>query len=297
MSLLVVHFCAHHVVSHGYYCENYARLGTRALLGTDARPANSLTHPHNWNPTCTCIALYWRPMTPSYTTLHISPSSRESETKTQCCLTSERYPVCSFTAAHPRFPFISILRLLPVCLLSSEISTLVGNGLLGIITEYRFVKHCLWFTIYIHTSNSLSLPTKSVHPQVMSIQFFLMIVIDSFHGRYKERLKNKAELAFTAKHNHVEKIPFKIEMNNLGTTFAEWADEMKIDVPRGGWPDGVNNIGSGRIPHTMEYACDQYGDGDMINTLRSDQTCTVCGMNRHDLENCHLMINNDVHLT
>jgi hypothetical protein len=85
----------------------------------------------------------------------------------------------------------------------------------------------------------------------------LMMVLDSLHGRCNERLKNKAALAFTAKQNHVDKISFKLEMTNLSTTVAEWSDEMKLDVPRGGRPDGVNNIGSGRRPHAMDYACDQ----------------------------------------
>jgi hypothetical protein len=48
----------------------------------------------------------------------------------------------------------------------------------------------------------------------------LMMVLESLHGRYKERLNNKAELALTAKHNHVDKITFKLEMTNLGTTLA-----------------------------------------------------------------------------
>jgi hypothetical protein len=66
---------------------------------------------------------------------------------------------------------------------------------------------------------------------------------------------------------------------------------MKLDVPRGGRPDGVTHIGSGRSQNAMDYACDQYDDGDMINAIGSDQTCTVCGMNGHDIENCHILIN------
>jgi hypothetical protein len=34
-------------------------------------------------------------------------------------------------------------------------------------------------------------------------------------------MKNKAELDFTAKHDHVENVPFKLEMAKIGTTLAE----------------------------------------------------------------------------
>jgi hypothetical protein len=36
---------------------------------------------------------------------------------------------------------------------------------------------------------------------------------------------------------------------------------------------------------------DQHDDGDMVDTVGSDQTCTVCGMNGQDLKKCHLFIN------
>jgi hypothetical protein len=69
------------------------------------------------------------------------------------------------------------------------------------------------------------------------------------------------------------------------------ADEMKLDVPHGDRPDGINHIGNGRSPNSTGHARNQYNDGDMINAVGSDQTCTLCGMNGHDLENCHLLTN------
>jgi hypothetical protein len=146
-------------------------------------------------------------------------------------------------------------------------------------------------TLAAHVRNMTNhLEKESLHGRLYTKYESPMMFCESLHGRYKELLKNKVELDFTANHDHVEKVPFKLEMANIGTTLAEWADEMKLDVPRVGPPDEVNHIGNGRSQHAMDYVYYQYDDG-VINTVGSDQTCTICGMNGHDLENCHLLIN------
>jgi hypothetical protein len=58
------------------------------------------------------------------------------------------------------------------------------------------------------------------------------MVMESLHGRFKERLKNKYELIFTAKHDHFDRIPFTLGMANLGTTLTEWEEELKLDSSR-----------------------------------------------------------------
>jgi hypothetical protein len=63
-------------------------------------------------------------------------------------------------------------------------------------------------------------------------------------------------------------------MTNLGTTFTEWADDMKLDLPRGGHPYGIHHIGTGRGNHAMDLGIDQHDDGDIVNALGSDQTCS-----------------------
>jgi hypothetical protein len=49
----------------------------------------------------------------------------------------------------------------------------------------------------------------------------LMMVIESLHGRFKERLESKYELIFKANIDHSNRTPFKLEMSNLGTTLTK----------------------------------------------------------------------------
>jgi hypothetical protein len=104
------------------------------------------------------------------------------------------------------------------------------------------------------------------------------MAIESLHGRCEQRLKNNAELACTGNHDNVNKIPFKLEMLNLGTTLTEWADEMKLDIPWEGGADGIHHIGTGCSKYVLYIGTEKYDAGDMVNNVGSDQTCTVCGM-------------------
>jgi hypothetical protein len=114
----------------------------------------------------------------------------------------------------------------------------------------------------------------------------LMMVVDSLYGRCRERLKQKVELSFTTKHDRIDRVPFKLEMTDLGTTLTEWAEEMKVGVPQG-TRDGVNHIDHGPANRSLPY---EY-PSEHINAIDSIQTCSVCGMGGHTLDYCHLTIN------
>jgi hypothetical protein len=111
----------------------------------------------------------------------------------------------------------------------------------------------------------------------------LVMVMESLHGSFKERLKNKSELAFTAKHDHFNRIPFKLEMDNLGTTLTEWSEELKLDMTRFSRPDAVHRI-------NQPGFVDEYDEG-LIHAIGSDLNCTLCGVPGHTMERCHMFIN------
>jgi hypothetical protein len=111
----------------------------------------------------------------------------------------------------------------------------------------------------------------------------LMMVMESLHGRFKERLKKKSELAFTAKHDHFNRIPFKLEMANLATTLTEWSEELKLDTTRFSRPDAVHHI-------NQPGFVDEDDDG-LIHAIGSDLNCTLCGVPGHTMERCHMFIN------
>jgi hypothetical protein len=58
-----------------------------------------------------------------------------------------------------------------------------------------------------------------------------MMIVYSLHDHCRERLKQKVEMSFTTKHDRLDKVPFKLEMANMGTNLPEWAEEMNVGVP------------------------------------------------------------------
>jgi hypothetical protein len=110
-----------------------------------------------------------------------------------------------------------------------------------------------------------------------------MIVMESLHGQFKERLKNKYELIFTANHDHSHKIPFKLEMSNLGTTLTEWSDELKLDSSRFSRPDAVH--------HLDQTYFDNKADDGLIHAIGSDLNCALSRIPGHFMEHCHMFIN------
>jgi hypothetical protein len=114
----------------------------------------------------------------------------------------------------------------------------------------------------------------------------LMMVVESLHGRCHEGLKQKVELSFTTKHDRVNKIPFKLEMANLGTTLTEWEDELKVGVSQG-TREGVHHI---NIGSHVRYSAPE-DPLDYVNVIDSVQTCSVFSTGGHTLDDCHLFIN------
>jgi hypothetical protein len=111
----------------------------------------------------------------------------------------------------------------------------------------------------------------------------LMMVMESLHGRFKEHLKNKSELIFTAKHDHSNKIPFKLEIANLGTTLTKWSDELKLDSSRFFRPDAVR--------HLDQTGFNNEEDDGLIHAIGSDLNCALYGISGHTMERCHMFIN------
>jgi hypothetical protein len=112
------------------------------------------------------------------------------------------------------------------------------------------------------------------------------MVFDSLHSRCRERLEQKVELSFTIKHDRVNKLLFKLEMANIGTTLTKWAEEMKVGVPQG-TREGVHHINTG----SLGLSSAPEGPLNCVNAINSIQTCSVCGMRSHRLDNCHILIN------
>jgi hypothetical protein len=110
----------------------------------------------------------------------------------------------------------------------------------------------------------------------------IMMVMESLHGRFKERLKNKSELIFAANHNHTNNIHFKLELANLGTTLMEWYDELKLDSSHLSHPDAINHLDHTTIGHNE--------DDGLIHAIGSDLNCTLCGIPGHTMERCHMFI-------
>jgi hypothetical protein len=111
----------------------------------------------------------------------------------------------------------------------------------------------------------------------------LMMAIESLHGSFKERLKSKYELIFTAKHDYSNRIIFKLEMENLGTALTEWYEELKLDSSRFSLPDAVQ--------HLYQTGFDEEEDGEIIHAIGSDLSCALCGIPVHTMEHCHMFIN------
>jgi hypothetical protein len=139
-------------------------------------------------------------------------------------------------------------------------------------------------SIAAHVRNMANfLEKKELRGRLYTQYESLMMVMEYLHGRFKERLKNKSELAFTAKHDHFNRIPFKLEMANLGTTLTEWSEELKLDTTRFSRPDAVHHI-------NQPGFVDEDDDG-LIHAICSDLNCTLCGVPGHTMERCHMFIN------
>jgi hypothetical protein len=111
----------------------------------------------------------------------------------------------------------------------------------------------------------------------------LMIAMESLYGRFKEHLKNKYELIFRGNNDNSNKIPFKLEMANLGTTLTEWSDELKLDSSRFSRPDAVH--------HLDQTGFDNEEDDGLIHAIGSDVNSALCGIPGHTMEYCHMFIN------
>jgi hypothetical protein len=110
-----------------------------------------------------------------------------------------------------------------------------------------------------------------------------MMAMESLYGRFKERFKSKYEPTFTARHDHFNKTPFKLEMANLGTTLTEWFDELKLDSSRFLRPDAVH--------HIDQTGFDNYEDDGITHAIGSDFNCALCGIPWHTMERFQMFIN------
>jgi hypothetical protein len=109
-----------------------------------------------------------------------------------------------------------------------------------------------------------------------------MMVINSLHGHFKECLKSKSEIMFTAKHDHSNRTPFKLEMANLGTTLTEWSEELKLDSSYFSRPDAVHQL--------AQTGFDEEEDDGLIHAIGSDLKYALCGIPGHTMERCHMFI-------
>jgi hypothetical protein len=97
------------------------------------------------------------------------------------------------------------------------------------ITPYQ----CNSVSIVAHVRNMANLlEREQLCGRVYTQYESLMMLMESLYGRFKERIKNKYDLIFTARHDHFNEIPFKLEMANIGTTLTEWSEELKLDSSR-----------------------------------------------------------------
>jgi hypothetical protein len=148
------------------------------------------------------------------------------------------------------------------------------------ITPYQ----CNSVSIAAHVRNMANfLEKEQLRGRLYTQYESLMMVMESLHGRFKESLKKKSELIFTAKHDHFDRIPFKLQMANLGTTLTEWLEELKLDSSRFSRPDAVH--------HIAQPAFDEEEDDGLIHAIRSDLNCSLCGITGHTMEHCHMFIN------
>jgi hypothetical protein len=132
-------------------------------------------------------------------------------------------------------------------------------------------------SIAAHVRNMANfLEKKELRGRLYTQYESLMMVMEYLHGRFKERLKNKSELAFTAKHDHFNMIPFKLEMTNLGTTLTEWSEELKLDTTRFNRPDTVHHINQ---PGFVDE-----DDDSLIHAIGSDLNCTLCEVPGHTMK-------------
>jgi hypothetical protein len=111
----------------------------------------------------------------------------------------------------------------------------------------------------------------------------LTTVIESLHGRFKERHESKYELIFTAKHDHSNRIPFKLETENLSTTLMEWSEELNLDSSHFSRPDAVSHLAQTGVN-------DEEDDDGISYAIGSDLNYALCSIPLHTMERCHVFI-------
>jgi hypothetical protein len=110
----------------------------------------------------------------------------------------------------------------------------------------------------------------------------LQLVLDTLHPSFHMDLKFRAKKEFGQAHDFDDRIHFKLQMSQLGTTLTSLSNEMRLSEKK-----------APRILHIIQEASnddESYGDPGIF-ALSDEMKCSLCGRTDHDYYSCHNFMN------